>query len=264
MIEDDRRDRRAGPLQVAASPRLTRFQEGLALSILPTSMRLLRALTLALPAALAGCAGAPPSTVATAALVDPEMARAYSALADESFPVPAIDLKGINPEMLRQVVDYRSAEPVGTIVIDTAARHLYLVQEHGKALRYGVGVGKAGLAFQGGATINRKAQWPHWTPTPDMITRDPKRYGSYTQGLDGGLGNPLGARAMYLYQGDRDTLFRIHGTNEPDTIGHAISSGCIRLMNQDVIDLFRRVPVGTRVVVVQSISAQANEPIPER
>jgi lipoprotein-anchoring transpeptidase ErfK/SrfK len=224
-------------------------------------MRLLRTLTfIALPTALAGCAGAPAPTVANAHLVDPAMARAYSALADEPYPVPDIDLKGIDPEMLRQVVDYRSAEPVGTIVIDTAARHLYLVQEGGKALRYGVGVGKAGLAFRGDATIRRKAEWPHWTPTPDMIKRDPERYASYTRGLDGGLGNPLGARAMYLYQGDRDTLFRIHGTNEPQTIGHAISSGCIRLMNQDVIDLFRRVPVGTRVAVVQTATAQADEP----
>jgi lipoprotein-anchoring transpeptidase ErfK/SrfK len=206
--------------------------------------------------------------------VDPVAARAYSALADEPYPVPAVDLKGVNPAMLRQVVDYRSSEPAGTIVIDTAARHLYLVLERDKAVRYGIGVGKAGLAFQGQGVIKRKAEWPHWTPTPDMIKRDPERYGSYTRGLDGGLGNPLGARAMYLYQGDRDTLFRIHGTNEPDTIGHAISSGCIRLMNQDVIDLFRRVPVGTRVVVAQaanaqsvnaqSVSAQADEPIPER
>lgn len=211
-----------------------------------------------LAALLSGCASLPPPEPAMAAApVDPSVQRMYAGLANERYPVPAVDLAGSNPEMVRQVVDYETSEPVGTIVIDTAARHLYLVQEHGKALRYGVGVGKEGLAFEGDAAIGRKAAWPRWTPTPDMIKRDPGRYASYTGGLDGGLENPLGARALYLYQGPRDTLFRIHGTNEPDTIGHAVSSGCIRMLNQDVIDLFGRAPVGTRVVVQQSSDAQS-------
>jgi lipoprotein-anchoring transpeptidase ErfK/SrfK len=211
-----------------------------------------------LAALLSGCASLPPPEPEMAAApFDPSIQRMYAGLANERYPVPAVDLRESNPEMLRQVVDYETSEPVGTIVIDTAARRLYLVQEDGKALRYGVGVGKAGLAFEGDATIGRKAEWPRWTPTPDMIKRDPKRYAAYTGGLDGGLENPLGARALYLYQGPRDTLFRIHGTNEPDTIGHAVSSGCIRMVNQDVIDLFGRAPVGTRVVVRQSSDAQS-------
>jgi lipoprotein-anchoring transpeptidase ErfK/SrfK len=121
--------------------------------------------------------------------------------------------------------------------------------ENGKAMRYGVGVGREGLAFTGTAEIGRKAEWPHWTPTPDMIKREPKRYAKWAGGMDGGTDNPLGARALYLFKEGKDTLYRIHGTNEPNTIGHAVSAGCIRMMNQDVIDLYRRVPTKTKVVV---------------
>lgn len=139
-----------------------------------------------------------------------------------------------------------------TIVVDTAARHLYLVEDGGKAMRYGIGVGKAGLAFAGMAVVRRKAEWPCWNPTQNMIAREPTRYRPLAGGMAGGLGNPLGPRALYLYQGERDTLFRIHGTTEPETIGSAVSSGCIRLINQDIVDLYSRVAVGTRVVVVQN------------
>ncbi|WP_456243462.1 L,D-transpeptidase [Tardiphaga alba] len=176
----------------------------------------------------------------------------YAALNDGAHSLPAIDVSGINPAMLRQRVDYRTREPVGTVVVDTAARHLYLVEGDGKAMRYGIGVGKAGLAFAGSATIKRKAEWPHWSPTENMMNREPARYRHLAGGMVGGLENPLGPRAMYLYQGDRDTMFRIHGTTEPETIGTAVSSGCIRLMNQDVIDLYNRVKIGSRVVVIQS------------
>ena len=120
------------------------------------------------------------------------------------------------------------------------------------ALRYGCGVGKAGFDYQGIAVIGRKAAWPRWTPTPNMIKLEPKRYGPYAGGVEGGLHNPLGARALYLYRDGRDTLYRIHGTNEPDTIGHSVSSGCIRLFNQDIVDLHRRVPVGTSVTVLDA------------
>jgi lipoprotein-anchoring transpeptidase ErfK/SrfK len=116
-------------------------------------------------------------------------------------------------------------------------------------MRYGVGVGREGLAFTGTAEIGGKAEWPHWTPTPDMIKREPKRYAKWAGGMDGGTDNPLGARALYLFKEGKDTLYRIHGTNEPNTIGHAVSAGCIRMMNQDVIDLYRRVPTKTKVVV---------------
>jgi lipoprotein-anchoring transpeptidase ErfK/SrfK len=148
-------------------------------------------------------------------------------------------------------VTYVTHERPGTIVIDTAARHLYLVLENGMALRYGIGVGKEGLEFEGSARVGRKAQWPRWTPTKDMIAREPERYGAVAGGVEPGLDNPLGPRALYLYQGDRDTLFRIHGTSEPWSIGKAVSSGCIRLFNQDIIDLHARVPTDTPVVVLQ-------------
>ena len=175
----------------------------------------------------------------------------YAAMSDGGHELPPIDISEIDPAMLRQPVEYRTKEPAGTVIVDTAARHLYLVEGNGRAMRYGIGVGKAGLAFAGSATIKRKAEWPHWSPTENMMNREPARYRHMAAGLDGGIDNPLGPRAMYLYQGDRDTMFRIHGTTEPQTIGHAVSSGCVRLMNQDVIDLYSRVKNGARVVVIQ-------------
>lgn len=135
-------------------------------------------------------------------------------------------------------------------MVDPRRRFLYLVQKGEKAIRYGVGVGREGLAFAGTGIVHEKKEWPHWTPTPAMIAREPKRYAKWAQGMDGGVGNPLGARALYLYKGGKDTLYRIHGTTEPDSIGKAVSSGCIRMMNQDVIDLFARVPLGAKVVVL--------------
>lgn len=175
----------------------------------------------------------------------------YAQLVDGVYTLPAVDISGVDPAMLRQRVDYTTNEPVGTIVIDTAAHQLYLVEGDGKAMRYGIGVGKDGLAFAGTATIRRKAEWPHWTPTKNMMNREPARYGHLASGMAGGLGNPLGPRALYLFQGERDTMFRIHGTTEPETIGRAVSSGCIRLINQDIIDLYSRIKIGSRVVVIQ-------------
>ncbi|MGE7418330.1 L,D-transpeptidase, partial [Methylobacterium tarhaniae] len=145
---------------------------------------------------------------------------------------------------------YSRAEPPGTLVVDPGNKFLYLVRENGRALRYGVGVGRAGLAWSGTARVGRKAEWPRWTPTPDMIAREPDRNGPWRNGMAGGPGNPLGPRALYLFDGPRDTLYRIHGTTEPHTIGTDVSSGCIRMFNQDVIDLYGRVPVETRVVVL--------------
>ncbi len=137
-------------------------------------------------------------------------------------------------------------QPPGTIVIDTASRHLYLTERNGNALRYGIGVGREGFAWKGVAKVERKAEWPAWIPPSEMVKRRP----DLPDRMEGGIENPLGARALYLFKGSRDTLFRIHGTNEPDTIGKAVSSGCIRMMNSDVIDLYQRVPVGTKVVVL--------------
>ena len=178
-------------------------------------------------------------------------AAIYGAVAGEPFPVAAIDLSQTDPKFYRREVAYPTREVVGTIVVDPEARFASLVQEGGRAIRYGVGVGKnEAFNFRGAATIARKAEWPRWTPTPDMIRREPKRYGPYAGGMAGGIGNPLGPRALYLYADGRDTYYRLHGTVEPWTIGTMVSSGCVRLLNQDIIDLYRRVPIGTKVVVL--------------
>ena len=213
-----------------------------------------RATIIALPMLLGACAGIPaPASrlpVSNEASVDPADAARYGSKPDEPFAIQPVDLRKMDPKLLRQEVDFPTDQPPGTIVVDPHARFLYLVQENGKALRYGVGVGKAGLEFQGSASIQMKREWPRWTPTEDMIGRDPGRYGPWKGGMDGGSQNPLGARAMYLFKDGRDTLYRIHGTNEPQSIGKAVSSGCIRMLNQDVIDLYGRTPRGSKVVVL--------------
>lgn len=145
----------------------------------------------------------------------------------------------------RALVDDPTGQPPGTITIDTAARKLYLSAGRGQAFEYGVGVGRQGFAWKGRAQVGRKAFWPGWTPPKEMLLRRP----DLPAHMEGGIDNPLGARALYLFNGNKDTLFRIHGTNEPDTIGQAVSSGCIRMLNADVIDLYQRVSKGNRVVV---------------
>ena len=177
-------------------------------------------------------------------------AAAASALA---FAVPFSALAHSGPiahKYLPQTVRFGGRYRPGTIVVDPRGRFLYLVQGGGKARRYGVGVGRAGLAFSGTATIARKAKWPRWTPTKNMIRREPEKYARYASGVPGGPENPLGARALYLYRNGRDTYYRIHGTNQPWSIGQAVSSGCIRMLNEHVSDLYERVPVGARVVVL--------------
>ncbi|MCP4562450.1 MAG: L,D-transpeptidase [Bosea sp.] len=223
-----------------------------------------RRLLLGSPFLLSGCVTRPTTQRPSQAAIDrPDMAEAdypsiYAAVDGEPFSVPAIDLSEIEPEFLRREVGYRTAEQPGTVVVDPGERYAYLVGGGGRAIRYGIGVGKEeGFNFRGAATIARKAQWPRWTPTPDMIRREPQRYGRYAGGLAGGAGNPLGPRALYLYRDGRDTLYRLHGTVEPWTIGTMVSSGCIRLLNQDIMDLYRRVPVGSRVVVLGSGGATA-------
>jgi lipoprotein-anchoring transpeptidase ErfK/SrfK len=151
----------------------------------------------------------------------------------------------IDPAFLPKVVDYASSEAPGTILIDTGHRYLYVVLGNGKAQRYGVGVGREGFGWKGRVHVGRKAEWPTWVPPAEMRQRQPYLPVS----MAGGPDNPLGARAMYLYDGGRDTLFRIHGSNEPWTIGHAVSSGCIRMRNEDVIQLYDRTKVGTTVIV---------------
>ena len=150
----------------------------------------------------------------------------------------------------RYQVDYATTEAPGTIIVDTSRHFLYFVLPNGKAIRYGVATGAEAAGWTGEAKIGRKAEWPHWMPPADMLERWPHlKPTAAAGGLSGGPDNPLGARALYLYQNGRDTLYRIHGTNEPETIGHDVSSGCIRMINMDVIDLFSRAAVGAKVIV---------------
>jgi len=154
-----------------------------------------------------------------------------------------------DPRFRRQHVRYEGGEPAGSIVVDTSEFFLYAVEPGGQATRYGVAVGEQGLTLKGRATVGRKAEWPAWTPTASMIKRKPHLL-EYAGGVAGGENNPLGARALYLYRGSQDTMFRIHGTNAPWLIGSAVSNGCIRLTNEDIIDLYDRTPLGTKVLVI--------------
>ena len=158
----------------------------------------------------------------------------------------------IDTKYLPQVVAINLPYEAGTVVVDTSNKFLYLVEGTGTARRYGIGVGRAGLAWSGVAEVGRKAKWPRWTPTANMIRRQPNKYARYAGGVAGGPNNPLGSRALYLFRDGRDTYYRIHGTTEPWTIGKAISNGCIRLVNDHVNDLYERVPVGATVVVLNN------------
>ena len=188
------------------------------------------------------------------ALNDPALAnvRDYEARVDGSFPVAGIPVEQMNKRFLRQEVNYRTRHKVGTLVVDPHSKFLYLVQPRGRAMRYGIGVGKAGFEWSGSAHVGWKQEWPKWTPPAEMIERRPEleKWSAENGGMPGGPTNPLGARALYLMQGNVDTLYRLHGTPQWKSIGTAASSGCIRLMNQDIIDLYKRVPNGTKVVVL--------------
>jgi lipoprotein-anchoring transpeptidase ErfK/SrfK len=163
-------------------------------------------------------------------------------------------------ELQKQEVDYQGSYPSGTIVVDPASHYLYLIQNHERALRYPVGVGARGYAWSGTAVVEQKREWPNWYPTDDYLKDRPEVARSLER-LESGRGvlaspeNPLGARALYLWQNGKDTLYRIHGTNEPWTIGQDVSAGCIRLTNTDIIDLYDRVPIGTTVVVLSPSAA---------
>lgn len=161
--------------------------------------------------------------------------------------VPATSIS-TDPPPTREQVAFNGSEAPGTIVVNTTERALYLVETEGRATRYRVAVGEDGLTVKGAATIGRKAEWPSWTPTESMIKRKP-HLAQYAGGVPGGPANPLGARALYLFRDGKDTRFRLHGTNEPWSIGQAVSNGCIRLLNDDIIDLYERAPVGSPVVI---------------
>jgi lipoprotein-anchoring transpeptidase ErfK/SrfK len=189
---------------------------------------------------------------------------AVSAQTDKRYRIGWADYKKVQVEYLPQLVEYSTAESPGTLIVDSEHRFLYLVLGEGTAKRYGVGVGREGFGWSGIAVVKRKTEWPTWVPPQEMIARDPKA-ARWPNGMPGGPDNPLGARALYLYQGDVDTLMRIHGTPEPVSIGRAVSSGCIRMLNADVIELYDRVPLGTKVVVLgsdQPIVAQDNSSDP--
>ncbi|WP_211846192.1 L,D-transpeptidase [Neoroseomonas eburnea] len=189
---------------------------------------------------------------------EPDYRSIYAAITTERFSIPAVNLRRIDPRYLRREVAYPRADEPGTIVVDTAARYAYLVLQGGRAMRYGIAVGRdQAFNLTGDAFVERKAAWPNWRPTPEMVAREPQRYGHLRHGMPGGGRNPLGARALYLYQDGYDTYYRLHGTVEPWTIGTMASAGCIRLINQDIVDLYQRVPIGTRVVILPTDASVA-------
>lgn len=218
------------------------IQSGKTLTVPIPFSRLFACLSLAL---LAAC-GAPKVEEAPPPVVPPE----YQAVQDGEFLIPAVEpLHLFDGRNQRAEVAYNGPEEAGSIVVDTFARKLYYVTEPGRAIQYAIAVGREGLSFRGTGYIGRTAEWPNWQPTANMIRTRPDLYAEYAAGLDGGLDNPLGARAMYLYRNGRDTMFRIHGTIDNASIGRATSAGCIRLFNQDAIDLFNRVESGAFVRV---------------
>lgn len=168
---------------------------------------------------------------------------------DDPYPLPPFDYSKLKPAFRPAVVPYTGRQYVGTVIVDTSAHQLSLIIEGGQALRWGCAVGKDGFRWAGLADVGRKVMWPKWTPPKEMIERHPEK-AKWANGMPGGYDNPLGARALYLFQNGQDTLFRIHGTTEPMSIGTNASSGCIRMISQDVVELYRRVPIGSRVVVL--------------
>ncbi|MET0171375.1 MAG: L,D-transpeptidase [Agrobacterium vaccinii] len=176
----------------------------------------------------------------------------YDQISDDGHTLPAIPYSRVDPRFLRQDVSYQTAEAPGTIVVDTKQHFLYLVQPGGKAVRYGVGLGRDGYAWAGRGKIQWKAKWPRWTPPDEMVQRQPElaSISAANGGMIPGLNNPLGARALYIFKDGKDTLYRVHGTPDWQSVGKATSSGCVRMLNQDVIDLYDRVPQGAPIVVI--------------
>ncbi|WOJ90506.1 L,D-transpeptidase [Methylocapsa polymorpha] len=230
-------------------------------------------------ACLAGCVNTNPNPAANAAIPpQPSASRAdaadtvqanysaiYAELNDGGFTVPAFNAGQVNSAFLRANIAYATKESPGTIVVDPGNHLLYHVEDGGRATRYGVGVGREGFGWSGEARIKSKQEWPDWYPPKEMLDRRPDLMKEMVElqsgiGMHGSPANPLGARAMYLWQGNQDTLYRIHGTNEPWTIGQSFSSGCIRMINQDVMDLYQKTALGARVVVLSYSGAQAASP----
>lgn len=193
----------------------------------------------------------PTGTIRPAISIDPNVTSAekmYAAVTEGPYSLPAIPYEKVPSKFRRQIVPNITGEAPGTLVVDTKEHLLYLVQPGGDALRYGVGIGKAGFEWSGRAVIQYKKEWPTWTPPAEMIGRRPELV-KYANGQPGGPDNPLGARALYIFKDGKDTLYRVHGSPEWWTIGQSMSSGCVRLINQDIIDLYNRVPTGSPIVV---------------
>ncbi|WP_342634643.1 L,D-transpeptidase [Borborobacter arsenicus] len=176
----------------------------------------------------------------------------YYALPNERFPIPAVDIAKLDRRFWRTDVDYPTNEVPGTLIVDTPAKYLYHVKPNGRATRYGIGVGRDGFSWAGRAIVAYKREWPRWTPPDSMVARQPslEPYSIANGGMDPGLKNPLGARSLYIHKDGKDTLYRVHGTPEAGSIGKAVSSGCIRLVNQDVVHLHGEVRDGSRIVVI--------------
>jgi lipoprotein-anchoring transpeptidase ErfK/SrfK len=178
-----------------------------------------------------------------------EAEKLYALAPDEKFPIPAVDVSKIDPKYYRRIVRYDSNEAPGTIIVDPSNYYVYRIEGDGNATRYGANVGRDGFRWSGDAYVGRKAEWATWTPPKEMIQRQPEA-AKYAGGMAGGLDNPLGARTLYLYQNNVYTLYTIYATSDPETIGTGITSGCTGLLSQDMIDLYSRTPVKTKVVVL--------------
>ncbi|GEO99049.1 L,D-transpeptidase [Methylobacterium haplocladii] len=191
---------------------------------------------------LAGCSG-------TDTLLLAEARQVYGPMPDEKFPIPAADISRMDPKFYRRVVQYETKEAPGTIVVDPGKFHVYRIEGDGAATRYGANVGRDGFLWHGDAYVGRKSEWATWTPPKEMIKRQPEA-AKYARGMPGGLDNPLGARTLHLYQNGAYTLYTIYASSDPETIGSGITSGCVGLLSQDMIHLYARTPVKTKVVVL--------------
>lgn len=193
---------------------------------------------------LAGCATTDGGMMSRA-----EAEKVYGAVPDPRFPIPAVDVGKIDPKYFRRIVRYDTKEAPGTIIVDPGNTYVYRIEGDGNATRYGANVGRDGFRWSGDAYVGRKAEWPIWTPPKEMIARQPEA-AKYAGGMPPGLDNPLGARTLYLYQNGRYTLYTIYSTSDPETIGNGITSGCTGLLTQDMMDLYSRTPIKTKVVVL--------------
>lgn len=203
---------------------------------------------------LAGCVSTQPPALTVAPVAEPQPVSPlmYAAVPDEQFSIPAVKIVQLDRKFWRTEIDYPTREKPGTLIVDTPAKYLYHVKPGGRAIRYGIGVGREGFAWFGRAIVAYKRKWPRWTPPDSMVARNPslEPYSIANGGMDPGLNNPLGARALYIHEGGRDTLYRLHGTPEAFSIGKAVSSGCIRLLNQDIIHLYGEIRDGSPIVVI--------------